>query len=547
MADVGHSNPRWVTSTLDRNKRSIRITEDDWEKYKSILCTLYKSYTLNIVMEFMRKRFNFHASKRQYGYRLDKWGVKKYNAGEKKNSMGGLEQMEFDNVRPFNTSLRLSLHSNITSTSAIADEMDHDDPRHRISYSWGPGDSEAIKKLAADFCAAMSDDENAFPLYSDIYNFLSQSNQPHSATQMFIAISCARVADTPENARQAHRLLSSLLNQRQLYDDEPPFVMSMLKAYLEDREQTDNTTVKHLTCATIETFLEANGSLRHLPHNYSSIDMVAYYFLFHSLDQYEHALSEEEIPPNFSTEHLLNDFIRRQPFVDMVRQNPVSQPLRLCVAWCSEQLHNNHPVALQDSLAQSNLKMRHWWDNIRIFCTLWGVLLNLVRAGYAPEWYNQCESAYGISASELLVTVSWMIGAETTPRDYAVSGEDLLRNAAERAQSLSGLKESELLLKFLDKFEWMNELVDLGDDEKSFETFVQSQLRQFLSETLRISLPYPAQSQESAATEPNRFDTFEFNNDFGFVSVNGVDVSVNDVDYSAMASPSAFFGPGSGR
>ncbi|RSL67799.1 hypothetical protein CEP54_003158 [Fusarium duplospermum] len=543
MADEGSSNPTWVVDpTLDKHKRSIRITEEHWEKYKSILCTLYKSYTLNVVMEFMRKQFRFHASKRQYGYRLDKWGVKKYNSGEKKNSMGALEQMEFN--RPFNTSLRLSLPSNITSTSAIADEMDHDgsiqptkpSPRHRIRYPWGPGDGEAIKKLAADFCAAMSDDENAFRLYSSLYNFLSKSNQPHSATQMFVAISRARVADTPENARQAHGLLSSLLTQRQAYDDEPHFVMLMLKAYLEDREQTDNTTtVKHLTCATIDKFLEANGSLRHLPHNYSSIDLVAYYLLFYGLDQYEHALSEKGISPNFSTEHFLNDFIRRQPFVDMVRQNPASQPLRLCMAWCSDQLQYNHPVALQDSSAQSNLEMRHWWDNIRIFCTLWGVLLGLVRAGCAPEWYSQCESAYGISASELLVTVSWMIGAETTPHDYAVSDEDLLKNAAERAQSLWGLKESELLLKFLDKFEWMNELVDLVEDEKSFETFVQSQLRQYLSETLRITLPCPARSQESAALELDRFDTFEFTNDFGFVSVN------------EMPSPSVFFGSGSGR
>ncbi|KAI8687134.1 Clr5 domain-containing protein [Fusarium sp. Ph1] len=542
MAGVGPSNSRWIDPA---HKRSHRITDESWERFKPILCTLYKSYTLNIVMEFMKRRFNFHASKRQYGYRLDKWGVKKYNSGEKKNSMGALEQMEFDNVRPFDTSPRLNLPSTIASTSAIVDDTDHDDyistqpsPRHRIRYPWGPGDGEATRKLAADFCAAMSDDENAFQLYSGLSSSLSTSNQPHSATQMFLAISCARVADKPEDTRQAWELLSGLLSQQQqAYDDEPHFVMSMLKAYLEDRlEQVDNTTVKRRTCATIKKFVDENGSLRHLPHNYSSIDLVADYFLCYGLDQYERALCEEEKAPNFSAEHLLNDFIRRQPFVDMVRRN-ASQPLRLCVAWCNEQLHNNHPVPLQNPSVQPNPAMRHWWDNTRIFCTLWGVLLGLVRAGYAPDWYNQCESAYGISASELLVTVSWMIGAETTPRDYAMSDESLLKKAAERAQSLLELKESELLIEFIDKFEWMNELVDLVDEEKSFEPFLQSQLRQYLSETLRIQLPYPAQSQsqsqESTAPDMDHFDVFAFGGDLGFVNVN--------VDYSApMPSPSAY-------
>ncbi|KAJ4310892.1 hypothetical protein N0V84_010738 [Fusarium piperis] len=555
MADLGVSNSRWDDATIDRSKRSIRITEESWEKFKPILCTLYKSYTLNVVMEFMKKRFGFNASKRQYGYRLDKWGIKKYNnAAEKKNSMGALEQMEFDNVRPFNTTPRLTLPSNMSSTSAIVDDMDRDDyihmkqsPRHRIRYPWGPGGVEATRKLAADFCAAMLDDENAFPLYSGLYTSLSRPNQPHSATQTFVAISCARVADKLENAHHAHELLSTLLIQRQAHGVEPHFVLSMLKAYLGDRlEQADKTVARRRTCNTIGQYIDNSGSLKHLPHGYSSIDLVAYYLLFYGLDQYEQALCDEESPPNFSTEHLLNDFIRKQPFIDMVRQN-VPPPLRLCVEWCRGQLQYNHPVPLQNSLAQPNPAMRHWWDNIRIFCTLWSVLLGLVRPGCAPDWYNQCESAYGISASELLVTVSWMIGAETAPRDYAVSDEDLLKNAAERAQGLSELRESELLIKFLDKFEWMNELVDLVDDEKSFETVLQSQLRQYLSETLRIQLPYPAQSQsqgqgqnqESAAPDMDRFDMFEFGGDYGFVNV----------DYSApMPSPSALgFGTGPER
>ncbi|KAM0426139.1 hypothetical protein ACHAPT_008482 [Fusarium lateritium] len=529
MADVGssNSNPRWVDTALDRNRRSIRITDESWEKFKPILCTLYKSYTLNIVMEFMEKRFNFRATKRQYGYRFEKWRVKKYNSGDKKTSMESLEHIEFDDHRTFSTSPRLSVPGSITSTSAIADDVDHDDymtekpsSRHHICYPWGPGDGNEARKLAADFCAAMLDDENAFSLYSELYSSLSSSGKPHSATHMFVAVSCARVADRPDNARQAHGLLSNLLAQRQAHNAEPHFVLSMLKAYMEDHlEEADKTVVKHRTCNTVRRFLESNGSLKHLPHSYSSIDLVAYHFLSHGLDQFEQALCEAETPPNFSSEHLLNEFIRRQPFIDKVRQN-LSPPLRLCVAWCSQQLRLDHPVPLQSPLIQPSPDMRYWWDNIRIFCTLWGVMQGLVRADAAPEWYSQCESAYGISASELLVTVSWMIGAETIPSDHGVSDKDLLRNAAKCAHGLSELKESELLCKFLAKFEWMNEIVDLGDDERSFEALLQSQLRQYLSETLRIKLPYPAQSHDSAAvSDMNGFGAFDYSDDFDFVSL----------------------------
>jgi hypothetical protein len=55
---VGPSNSRWIDPA---HKRSHRITDESWERFKPILCTLYKSYTLNIVMEFMKRRFNFHA------------------------------------------------------------------------------------------------------------------------------------------------------------------------------------------------------------------------------------------------------------------------------------------------------------------------------------------------------------------------------------------------------------------------------------------------------------------------------------------------------
>lgn len=43
----------------DKHRRSSRITDATWDQYKPLLCKLYKSYTLMVVMSFMKQRFDF--------------------------------------------------------------------------------------------------------------------------------------------------------------------------------------------------------------------------------------------------------------------------------------------------------------------------------------------------------------------------------------------------------------------------------------------------------------------------------------------------------
>ncbi|KAF4987721.1 hypothetical protein FDECE_15321 [Fusarium decemcellulare] len=502
MTDVGSSHSRWAEG-FDRHKRSIRITDDTWERFKPLLCALYKSYTLQVVMLFMKKRFGFYASKRQYGYRFEKWGIKKYNASEKKASMGALanlgdhEQSLGEMVAVLSSRDAHALNTPFMPSlpGAMPDDIDNDDcPSAKpssspVSYPWSTGTNDEAKKLAADFCAAMLDDENAFSLYLDLYGSLSNSEQSSPEASTFIAISCARVAGKPDNAQRAQEVLSTQWAQQPAGSSDLRFVLSMLMAYVREQHQgaDKNDIVRHQMSANINHVLDKNGSLVNLDHNYSAIDLVAYYFLSHGLDEYEQASSNDANSPVFSPEHLLNEFVTKQPFVNVVRRGDPS-PLLSCIKWCSEQLGNNHPVAFKDAHVNPRPAMRCWWDNIRIFCTLWRVMLGLVRANSAPIWYTQCESAFGISASELLVTVSWVIGTEMTHFDHA----DVLKRAAEAAETLMKLKESEVWVKFLTRFLWMNELVDPGEDEKSFEVLVRGQLRQLVSEALGIQLPYPA-------------------------------------------------------
>ncbi|RYP49053.1 hypothetical protein DL769_011128 [Monosporascus sp. CRB-8-3] len=59
---------------------------DEWDRYKNEIYTLYIPKNLPLegphgVIEVMRQRFGFDASKTQYEYRLKKWGFRKYIKG----------------------------------------------------------------------------------------------------------------------------------------------------------------------------------------------------------------------------------------------------------------------------------------------------------------------------------------------------------------------------------------------------------------------------------------------------------------------------------
>lgn len=381
-----------------------------------------------------------------------------------------------------------------------SDDMDFDEPPGSpellIQYPWSTGSAEEASKLAADFCAAMLDDANAFDLYSDLHQSLTNSNRSFPETREFLIISCARVAGKPENASSARELIMREWPHTITSGSKSPFLSSMLKAYVGSHEEdAERESFVQQVTRNVEQMLTSDRSLPEMSHKYSSIDLVTFFFLNYAFGIYDDCFDQEN-PPDFLTEHLLHEFIKKQPFIKALRYDRPS-PLRLCVEWCEEQLRLNHPVALQDSPVKASANMWPWWHNIRVFCTLWGVMVQLVRANRAPDWYIQCESAFGITPSELLVTLSWMIRAETTTADETVTDTELLEHAADGASNILKFDEPKLWITFLYKFAWMNELASPGEDEKSFEALVQDQLRKHVSDMLRIQLPHPPGNQPS--------------------------------------------------
>ncbi|KAH7145855.1 hypothetical protein B0J13DRAFT_329556 [Dactylonectria estremocensis] len=537
MADTAASIARRPKGR-QRHGRSSRITDLTWDFYKPLLCNLYQSYTLAVVMALMKQKFDFTPTKRQYGYRFEKWGIRKYNSAEKQGLARNLPELDklindpaisdFFNTlspdlgisnyapRPFlgvsdaaggNVGNVANTFSDVSATTSPSTASDADasffdgdtavedppspprTPFSDISYPWGTDDE--VKKLVADFCSAMSDDQNASDLYLDLFQVLSMSPSPLYNAKSLIVTSFARAAQNPRDAKRAQQTLSRYRDQIRTRGYDRPFLFSMLDANLQESDETLQSSATHRqVCDTIRKVLKDDDTeLGDIPHNYSAIDLVTYHFLSSALEVYEKTIKTINGQlPVLSAEALLHTYVYRQPLADTIRIGGTS-PLRICIDWCARQLKLKHTVPAEVASIQCADTQRQWCDNIHLFCTLWHSMLLQVQNGTPPAWYGPCESALGISPSELLVTVCWMIGSDADTD----SANDILKRADTVLDTMTRLSEGRIWLKFLRTFTWMNKLVDTDDGDKAFEATVLQHCRRYIVATLNVDLPFPAE------------------------------------------------------
>ncbi|KPM34669.1 hypothetical protein AK830_g11902 [Neonectria ditissima] len=498
-------------------------------------------------------------SKRQYGYRFEKWKMRKYNSADKTSSPRNPAKIdEFPNeeiVNEFFDSLSRGIHthgyeshssflnipgvggnynhvahhaqSKASATSAASDldadasfideDTDSEDavsprpgtPIPSIRYPWET-DDEAMKHVA-DFCAAMSDDKNAFGLYYNLFDSLSNSTESSAAAKNLLITSFTRVAQQPKNAKMARNLLARHRDQVRHTGFDHPFLFSMLDVSMEEQEgkqeqeeKLAQDTIRRRICDNIRQVLVNDTTLDDIPHTYSAIDLVTYHFLYSGLEVYEKTPSTADgRSPTLSLEDLLYQYVYKQPFYETIRDGE-SSPLRICSTWCARQLKINHKIPPEVASIPRDHSQRQWSDNVQLFCTLWHVMLISVQNGTPPPWYAPCESALGISPSELLVTVCWMLGAEASAPD---ASNDILQRADAVAKSMARLSEPQLWIKFLERFTWMNKLVDPNNDDRAFEAVILQHTRHYISATLNVELPFPA--DEPHAPSLDLFGEFE--------------------------------------
>lgn len=489
-------------------------------------------------------------SKRQYGYRFEKWKIRKYNGVGVNKSITendlGPDDGDGDDVDPssFNStsiSILQSLEGSSSSTSTIdpptpattsvfdddddEDDEVEDDDEHDIEdddssiggsdFYYDPSPSAAgsplppshhsprhpvedVKKLAADFSLAVSDDVNAFELFRTLYQ--AKKTAPPGAeaeaigpSATSLVLSMARAASRPENVVLARQLLEEHQQLQNVTAQEDMFSLTMMKAYVDERGEMQATpgAIQHIE-ALIKDALGNNSS----SHVHTVTDLIAFQLLDYGSDVLAANSRNQMQATFFNTQNLIKRYVSQQPFdLDLDQGTPAS----MCIDWCAAQLEQVPQIqipwrVLQTAADDVAAVHQSWSRHLQLYCTLWKAMLAAVRSDTAPpSWYLHCEEAFGISPSELLVTVCYMIGDETKSGGSSVSTSSggILTRAKTNARAMMDKSEINILADFLTMFAWMNKLVDNGEQDRGFENIVIPQLREFVSAELGISLPFP--------------------------------------------------------
>jgi hypothetical protein len=384
------------------------------------------------------------------------------------------------------------------------------------------------QRLAADFCLAIGDDEAAFGLYERLCESqLSEPSQVDDPQAEVLVVSCARSAGQPANTQRAQDLIQRYEATR---PDRPlrPFLFRMLDATMQERDLKVNRDSIFERVADIMSGVLGSGTTPiDLPHAYGSIDLVTYHFLSLGLDRYyasSIAKGVESEPCTMLSDAHLNQYVSKQPAFEYLepkitpRRNGTvssissdvsscsagsydshgsditvafsecSSPcltdtnsstaggmrniLHTCLYWCREKLHSGSlgiPVHVQDLTGETDDYTRV--ENIQLFCALWDAMLSCLRRGrHEPSWYSTSEAELGISPTELLATVSWILGDPDQLAGLSVPGRSGFRTVLGRARRVADLvvtwPERFVWSEFLTKFTWMNRLTNSVPNKK---------------------------------------------------------------------------------
>ncbi|KAI9708916.1 MAG: hypothetical protein M1820_003610 [Bogoriella megaspora] len=320
------------------HSRAERLPENLWETYKQELRRLYEIMTLDDLMSFMSRRYNFRPTRRQYVYHLHKWGSRKYGCEAQAEPSAQMTSCSVTFCRKRDPSASISTKGSNPDAHAPKRQMfqtpiEFKDPLHGLGLSfdtlnadehhllfhysndyrapalddfeqWTKGQrliyGSNVKSLridisqnidafsnedfyemkrAADFLAAMYYHRHAFPLYVLILKRLRATPTCPDWMITWIVIAYSRTAIS----KSQQEIVRSLLEQRL---DECPgsapliyqFVARMLLVDVYAQRNDYEMEIYHTEAATHSE--HSNETLLScLPDGHRSFDLWTYHFL----------------------------------------------------------------------------------------------------------------------------------------------------------------------------------------------------------------------------------------------------------------------------
>lgn len=520
-----------------RKPRARRKGDAEWKKHRKLLIRLYREYPLNDVMTYMEAKHCFvasyvldtriciHASlhadthrSRQYGYRFDLWDIRKYRTGVRRNSNRPITEMDkfvnnaegddsFASQTP-ETSSDNSLSQTSESENGFVDNDGEFADDSLIIFNWTP--DEEKRKLAADFCSIMNDQDTAFQLYSNLYNSTRERPDASWMAEEILLVSCVRAAHGPNQVREAKRMLAEHFAQSQ--EPEKSFVLSMLEAHISERSGDAESGTANQTDEIIAFLvgqIDANGkidgridktSLIPISNGTRSYDTIGFQYLFHGAKAYENriidtGLADGTCGSSFSSQYFLG--LYTSP-TDPTHVDDCRIALRSCIEWCSTQLKSNPRISAGDLLPELSRRQGLRGEDIQLFSTLWCAMCQAISNDSQTissdkntrAWYRDCEFTLNVSPSELLAVICCMIGDKG--RENSLDAGILQRAVVGAQDLLDQGNEGDQWMTFLRTFISMNVLVkDPSQQDENLTDVARNHVRSYVSSRLGIELQTP--------------------------------------------------------
>lgn len=345
--------------------------------------------------------------------------------------------------------------------------------------------------LAAEFCFAISDDHMASFLFKSVYSNLAEQHSlsPHFAVKL--AINCARGIQTKAHAEEARLMLQeSLRYLPQPNDRANCFLFRALHARTFESttgKSRDDTMIK-LVSDIVEDIVR-QGQLVPLQQRGLKLDVVTYQSLYYALVRYNENLGSRA--GHFDVKGILHQFIQQLEHSNKRHASTPFWPtcLRACLQWCAEKLVEEPSAQkiLKDIPCDLDETVDGYREDLEAFTNLWFKWLTGKSTGdeSSSTWDRTAEAELGISATELLATITWIITGE------CIDGvaTDATIHAYQAAERLASMDDSSLLNLFLNRFLCTNNLVQTTPQERDFRNMALPRLRDFAAETLQVRMP----------------------------------------------------------
>ncbi|KAF5523819.1 hypothetical protein CGCA056_v005186 [Colletotrichum aenigma] len=419
-------------------------------------------------------------SKRQLVYRLEKWGMRKYNIGEPESSASPESQGD-------------SEYSPLEDQDCEAKcAIEHDIP---------PGDFEYQHQVplgiqAAEVLLAVCDTEGAWIEY---YKAGTGANGRLDLTAL------ARSAETEEQRKATLRLLEEHIPPSWSGKDLAQY--RLLHTLVRDpiKDEAGNITrpaanfISSITAA-VDNFLSPVGG---------SVNLIHYILLDNFIVTHREILTEVDMLRlgsviNNVDSRVLNGGFENQvqagSFPNQAPSSPTMHVIRQCLAWCHTKLHgissNIINVALLTLEIQPDQHQEAWKSLFELYGTLWGTLREQCTIeGDWPEWASLSIEAMHLSHAEVLASVCWLLvyPKDFDDSDFSVPSED------EGGLFMRSRLTSHVALHHADNVLWMgfrNALVRFNrptvadtEENKAFKDAAMDSLRAFVKATLTLNGP----------------------------------------------------------